>query len=84
MKTECSWNVQTHSSYIRFIVQITFKLKFFKVSVIVVPMSKSLWTVIEASICCANSFAMYNPNPEPPVLVFRESSTLNVLSKIRD
>ena len=44
-------------------------------------MSKSLWTVIEASICCANSFAMYNPNPEPPVLVFRESSTLNVLQR---
>ena len=61
--------------------KLLFKLKFFKVSVIVVPMSKSLWTVIEASICCANSFAMYNPNPEPPVLVFRESSTLNVLFK---
>lgn len=60
------------------------KLNFFNVSIIVVPTLSSLSTDIEASICCASSLAMYNPSPEPPVFVFLESSTLNVLSKMRD
>ena len=57
------------------------KVKLFNVSIIVVPTLSSLSTDIEASICCASSLAMYNPSPEPPVFVFLESSTLNVLQR---
>lgn len=53
------------------------------VTVIVVPTSISLLTLIFALFCCASSLAIYKPNPEPPVFVLREFSTLNVRSNIR-
>ena len=52
------------------------------VTVIVVPTSISLLTLIFALFCCASSLAIYKPNPEPPVLYY-EFSTLNVRSNIR-
>ena len=52
------------------------------VTVIVVPTSISLFTLIFALFCCASSLAIYKPNPEPPVLVLRDFSTLNERSNI--
>ena len=40
------------------------------VTVIVVPTSISLLTLIFALFCCASSLAIYKPNPEPPVLYY--------------
>ncbi len=40
------------------------------VTVIVVPTSISLLTLIFALFCCASSLAIYKPNPEPPVFYY--------------